>query len=157
MGAATTDVNYRVAFTRSPLAVAFIAAAGTATIALALAVTGDPLVELAVVASISWAALDSCRRIALRAGRRGVKEIVVRGGEIEVRCDGGGFRRGEVRGGSFVAPFLTVIRWRPHAALFDRTVVVLPDMLPPDDFRRLRVHLRWIKPGTDPSFRRQEP
>ena len=157
MVTATTDVNYRVALSRSPFAVAFIVAAGAATVALALAVTHDPLVELALVAWIGGATFDSCRRVALRAGDRGVQEVFLCGAQIAVRCGSGALRHGELSAGSFVAPWLTVIRWRPRTALFDRTVVILPDMLPREDFRHLRVHLRWIRPGTDPSFRRQEP
>jgi len=43
----------------------------------------------------------------------------------------------------FVAPWLTIVRWRPPGARFDRTVMVLPGMLTDDCFRRLRVLLRF--------------
>ncbi|MEP7262597.1 MAG: protein YgfX [Usitatibacter sp.] len=52
-------------------------------------------------------------------------------------------RAGLLREGSFVSPWLTVLRWRPAGARFDRTVLILPDMLAREDFRRLRVLLRW--------------
>jgi hypothetical protein len=48
-----------------------------------------------------------------------------------------------VRDGSFVAPWLTVVRWRPPGARFDRATIVLPEMLSGEEFRELRVRLRW--------------
>lgn len=49
---------------------------------------------------------------------------------------------GSVSPGSFVAPWLTCMRWRPHGAWRDRAVLVLPDMLRAEDFRRMRVLLK---------------
>jgi toxin CptA len=60
---------------------------------------------------------------------------------LELKC---GIRRtGMVGGGSFVAPWLTIVRWRPQGAYSDRTLLILPDMVDPEEFRRLRVLLRW--------------
>jgi hypothetical protein len=42
-----------------------------------------------------------------------------------------------------VAPWLTIVRWRPEGAWFDRTVPLLPGMLDEEMFRRLRVVLRF--------------
>jgi hypothetical protein len=50
---------------------------------------------------------------------------------------------GRVQDGCFVAPWLAIVRWRPEGAWFDRTVVILPGMTGRDEFRRLRVLLRW--------------
>ncbi|HET7730561.1 MAG TPA: protein YgfX [Usitatibacter sp.] len=54
-----------------------------------------------------------------------------------------GWRSGELCDGSFVAPWLTVIRWRPDGAHLDRTLVILPDMIQDTAMRRIRVILRW--------------
>jgi hypothetical protein len=54
----------------------------------------------------------------------------------EVLVDG---RAGSLRAGSFVAPWLAILRWRPAGARFDRTLLVSPDRLSPADFRHLRV------------------
>jgi toxin CptA len=62
---------------------------------------------------------------------------------IAVRDAHGRWRVGEIRDGSFVAPWLTIVRWRPHGARFDRTLAILPDMLPGEAMRRIRVILRW--------------
>ena len=55
----------------------------------------------------------------------------------------------ELLGSSFVAPYLTVLELRPgNAAKWwqrprARSVVILPDALGKEDFRQLRVLLRW--------------
>ena len=35
--------------------------------------------------------------------------------------------------------------WRPDGARWSRAILIVPDMLPPDDFRRLRVMLRYAR------------
>jgi hypothetical protein len=42
-----------------------------------------------------------------------------------------------------VAPWLTIVRWRPDGARRDGTVLLLPDMAEAEALRRLRVLLRW--------------
>lgn len=64
-------------------------------------------------------------------------------GTFSVHLRQGDWQPVEVRGSSFVQPWLTVL----HLDLAGRrrclALVVLPDMLPREDFRRLRVWLRW--------------
>jgi hypothetical protein len=43
----------------------------------------------------------------------------------------------------FVAPWLVAVRWRPAGRWRDRSLLVVPDMLGADDFRRLRVLLKF--------------
>lgn len=71
-------------------------------------------------------------------------------GTLEIRC-------GEripcaLLGSSFVAPYLTVLDWKPleHRAspmpwrkFSARSVVILPDGIDAEEFRQLRVLLRW--------------
>ena len=60
-------------------------------------------------------------------------------------------RRGEriacaLLGSSFVAPYLTVLELKPlndTSWLRRWSVVILPDAIAPEDFRQLRVLLRW--------------
>ena len=144
MGATLEDFNYRVRFARSRIAAAFIVVSGGATLALVLAIALAPLAKCAIVAWVGVAMLDAYRTVATRSGGRGVRELWLgRARGIEIVDAAGRPRHGEVRDGSFVAPWLTVIRWRPAGARYDRTIVVLPDMLGRDSFRRLRVLLRW--------------
>jgi hypothetical protein len=60
---------------------------------------------------------------------------------------GGRLHLGAVQPRCFVAPWLTVVRWRPEGARFDRTFIVLPDMADGDAFRRVRVLLKWGEAG----------
>ena len=121
-----------VTLRRSWLAEGFVAAGAAATLLLTWA---TPLAAELQVPAILWigvAALRAFRRLRAAAWVR-----VERSGEVQV--DGIG---GELRDGSFVAPWLTVLRWRPGGAWLDRTLLIAPDMLDAEDFRRLRVLLR---------------
>lgn len=149
MGAALPELKYSDAAFAVALAPSRLAATGLAVLCLGtlvvIALTPGPA-ALRILAA-TWVAcggLEALHAIALHRGRRGAQAIALRGdGEIEIRSGASVRRTGVIRDGSFVAPWLTIIRWRPHGARFDRTVLLLPDMLPPDDFRRLRVLLRW--------------
>lgn len=124
-----------MALVPSRIARAFVALSGAATLALALAIPLPPAVQAAVVL---WTALTMLRALRTIAPR----ELRLRDREIEW-IEGGCHRRGFLRDGSFVAPWLTVIRWRPESALFDRTALILPDMLERERFRELRVQVKW--------------
>lgn len=57
-------------------------------------------------------------------------------------------RRGEritcaLLGSSFVAPYLTVLNLQPEGRFFTRSVVILADSIDAEEFRQLRVLLRW--------------
>lgn len=49
---------------------------------------------------------------------------------------------------SFVAPYMTVLNLKPTDSRWVRHVVILPDSLEPEAFRRLRVLLRWKCSGS---------
>jgi hypothetical protein len=131
------QVNYseRVESTlgRPRLARGFVGAAALATMALACAL---PLVPELRALAAAWAAVAALHVL---SGMRGTRQLVLdRTGAI--RVDG---VEGRVREGSFVAPWLVVVRWRPDGAWRDRSLLVAPDMLGAGEFRRLRVLLRW--------------
>jgi hypothetical protein len=131
-------------FKYSGLAAGLIAMACVATLAIEW-MTPFPLpVRIAVSPWIVLCALEAIERIARRRGARACCVLFVRlSGEVSVQGDRGAWRSGALRDGSFVAPWLTIVRWRPAAARFDRTVLILPGMLDAETFRRLRVLLRW--------------
>lgn len=52
---------------------------------------------------------------------------------------------GAVQGGTFAAPYLTVILYQPAAKFFTRSITILPDGIDAEIFRKLRVWLRWKK------------
>ena len=148
MDAWTTDFNYRLAPSRRA-AIFIVFAAGT-TAALVFFLALVPALKLAAIAWIGTTCLVAYRRVA-----RQPPELVMRGAAIDVRDGGGEWRSGRLQDGSFVAPWLTIVRWRATGERLDRTVVIMPDMIDAACFRELRVLLRHT-PGTDPSFLSKE-
>ena len=64
-------------------------------------------------------------------------------GKVEVEFPDGRLVAGRLADGSFVAPWLTIVRWVPEGARFSRAIVVVPDAVEAQAFRRLRILLRW--------------
>lgn len=136
MGAALAELKYSealaIALRPSRIARSAIAGLAIATLVLIAATPGNPGARIMLATwtcCVAVAALRSCTQGLLR---------LQRSGEIEV-----GALTGNLRDGSFVAPWLTIVRWRPAGAWLDQAVVVLPDMLAPEAFRELRVLLKW--------------
>ena len=44
---------------------------------------------------------------------------------------------------SYVSPYLTVLNLREKKRLFSRSVIIFPDAVDREEFRQLRVRLRW--------------
>lgn len=127
---------------RSRIVPAFVALGCVSTLGV-LALT--PLPAAASILAGTWAlclALD-----ALRRARRHHRLAI--GSDGDLALDG---IAGTLRAGSFVAPWLTIVRCRPAGARLDRTLLVATDMLGEAPFRDLRVILKNQKPGTDPNF-----
>ena len=127
--------NERVGATlaRSRAAEGIVAASALAT---AVLVAWLPVEAEWRALALAWVAASALR--ALRALRAGIRIDVHREGRVQI-----GGREGTLREGSFVAPWLTIVRWRPAGAGVDRTLLVAPGMLAPEDYRRLRVLLRF--------------
>ena len=64
-------------------------------------------------------------------------------GTFSVRLHRGDWTPAEVLGTSFVKPWLTVLNLKLEGRRFMLPAVLLPDALNREDFRRLRVWLRW--------------
>jgi hypothetical protein len=106
---------------------------------------------LAIVAVLPWTlSLRASVALAVAAlalrSHRAIFEVrmlrVAGAGEVEVSLGDGRRCNGRLEPASFVAPWLTLVRWRPAGARYDRTVLVAPGMAHPEAFRRLRVRLR---------------
>ena len=134
----------RVALAPSFVASSLIAALGCATCAVVATLPLDtPLTALAVVAIIAWAS-DRVRVVALRIGPHAVQGLELRADLTVVVLTGDGrTRAGRVHRDSYVGARLSTIVWRPFGKRRLRTILILPDMLPAADFRRLRVLLRY--------------
>lgn len=118
---------------RSRCAEALVAIGAVATAALLAAV---PLPLELRAGGLAW--IGACALRALGRLAPGKRLCIDRDGAIAV-----GGEVGSIRAGSFVAPWLTVVRWRPGNAWLDRTVLVAPGMLPGEELRRVRVLLRF--------------
>ena len=116
----------------SALGRALAALAAAATLGLVFATPLGPELRALISCSVALGLLRALRIL-------GAPHHLRVEGESEVTVDA---RRGRLAPGSFVAPWLTSVRWRPEGAWFDRAVLILPDMLPAEDFRRLRVLLK---------------
>ena len=149
MGAAQPELKYseaalQVTLVPSRVGAMCLASMVVATLIVIAVTSGSAALRVLAATWIACGGLEALHTVVLHRGSRGARAIhVTRSGEIEVLTGTGGLRLGARRDGSFVAPWLTIIRWRPHDAYFDRAILLLPDMLPADDFRRMRVMLRW--------------
>ena len=139
-----------------PVVVVTLRASRCAGVALGVLATGTAGVVLAlplplwchiglIVLLVAWTTWHfQC--VALRTGAYAITEIrVVANRLIAVRYGTRALVAGHVRAASYVGPRLATIVWRPDGARWSRTVLILPDMLPDDDFRRLRVLLRYAR------------
>lgn len=129
------DVAFTLEPSRRLAACVVLAAAATASLLAAL-----PVPAWARGAVAAWCVLAFLHALARHVLRRRVHIL----GGRSIVVDG---IAGEVVAGSFVAPWLTIVHWRPSSSRLVRTVVVLPDMLDASTFRALRVILRWAPPG----------
>ncbi|HEX3061089.1 MAG TPA: hypothetical protein VHP55_00410 [Usitatibacter sp.] len=137
-----SDASVAFGIHASHAAGAWIACGAAATIALIAATPGPLAARILAATWIACAALEAIGSRALLRGPRAVTHLRIAGGVVEVEDGMGSKRTGVLRPGSFVAPWLTIVRWRPEGARRDRTVPILPGMLDAESFRVLRVLLR---------------
>jgi toxin CptA len=117
-----------------------------ATLTLVVALPSQASVQLPVVAAvIAWAAW-TFHVDALHRGRFALTELRLAPDlTLVARMGNGRLRAGHVLASTYVGAWLTTIVWRPDGRRTSRTVLILPDMLSPDDFRQLRVMLRYAR------------
>jgi hypothetical protein len=132
-----SDANVVLTLGSSRCLSTLIALAGCASLALLAFTPGAVLARLLASGWCIAIAVHAIRRVA--ASRR----IRIDGG-ISIRVEERGVvREGRIVAGSFVAPWLTIVHWRPEGSRFTRTISIVPDMVHPARFRALRVVLRW--------------
>jgi len=134
----------RIELQYSRVGTALLALGTIATVGIVCTLPLAGALRLALAFGVGALALEALdRALAVRGPRAARRLTLQRDGAIEVESPSGACRVGSVRPGCFVAPWLTVVRWRPVDASRDRTVLILPGMAAAEDFRRLRVLLRW--------------
>lgn len=121
------------------LATMHVLALGSAwLIPLALAVK----IGMAVVLSSSL--LFGLRQHVWRAGKRSVCAIRLTGEcEISLQGQDGTWLEAAILPSSFISPYLTVLNLKIETERRARHVVLLPDAMDAEQFRQLRVWLRW--------------
>jgi hypothetical protein len=134
----------RIVLASSRTALALISLLAAATCAVIATLPFDKsLLGLAAIVVIVWAA-DRVHVVALRNGPRAVRQFEVRGDLTVIIVTGDGTAlAGRVHRDSYVGARLSTLVWRPFGRWRSRAILLLPDMLPAQDFRRLRVLLRY--------------
>ncbi len=138
----------RVELKRSRLAIACVCAATIATMALIAWLPGDAGLRALAVLIAGVHGLVSLRVWGLRASPRSIVAIEVGLDNHIVLTERGGRRvEGRVGADSYVGASLTTLVVRGKGVGGSRATAILPDMLPDEDFRRLRVLLRLGESG----------
>jgi hypothetical protein len=139
-----------VTLARSRLAAALILALALGTCAVLAVLPLDPVVlALGMLVTAIWAG-DRIHVVALRRGPRATRALWLTGDRLLViRRGNDALVAGHVRSASYVGARITTLVWRPDGARVSRAELILPDMLAPDDFRRLRVLLRYGREEMD--------
>lgn len=115
---------------------------GVAIAALWLAALPDAsrwLATAGLVASAFWYG----RQYGTVAPRQVTRLSIDDEGECTISTKDGAEYAGRALGSSLVTPLLSVVRIQVHDRRLTRAVVFLPDVTSDEEYRRLRVHLRW--------------
>jgi toxin CptA len=117
--------------------------------ASAVAATDLPLWLTIPVGSalLAYGAVTAARTALLRAADAIVAVQAGRPDRLPFQTRDGAWHEGRLLGTSYVAPYLTVLNLSEPGTRRPRHVLILPDGIDAEDFRRLRVWLRWGRPG----------
>jgi hypothetical protein len=139
----------RVSLAPSRLASVLTCVASLATASLVATLPGAAAIRATLVIAIGAYAIVAMRHWADRGGSHAIIEIELGVDRVVCLTERTGRRiDGIVQPDSYVGPLLTTIVVRPEGKRRLRTVAILPDMLPAEDFRRLRLLLRLSRSPT---------
>ncbi len=137
-------VQLRVSPRPSRFATAAIAALALASFGVVLTLPTPAFFDLFIAVALAGWARRQIRLHGTRTASASVVEILLSSDAVIVaRGRDGKLIAGHVRSATFVHPWFTSIVWRPDGARWSQAIPLLPDMLDLDDFRRLRVLLRY--------------
>lgn len=138
-----TATSLSIELGTSRLAAALIFVAIVATAALVAWLPGSAWLRGATVIALGVYGMLLVRAWALRSARGAIVGLILRPDLTVTLVDASSRRiEGVVLDDSFVAALLTTLVVRVPPARWPRTIAILPDMLPAEEFRRLRVQLR---------------
>ena len=145
----TMAPRVRVALVPSRILAAVLIMAHLVALAVVVVVTLPLWVKLLAGAAIAASCAGSiCHTAFLRTARAIVELEAGEGGRVSYRGGNGIWCEARLLGSSFVTPWLTVLNLRPEGARLARHVIIMPDNVDADAFRRLRVLLRWSRPAS---------
>lgn len=100
--------------------------------------------KFALAAAISANLFHALWRYALLRSRSALVALELRdGSQLNVQTRDGAWPHARILGTSYVSPLLTVLNLKIDGRLLARHVVIASDMVDTEDFRALRVILRW--------------
>lgn len=129
------------------VSVVHVGAAGVLWI-LPIPVLGKAAFTLVIALSLVY---FMARDAALHASRSIVALELGEQGEIACQTRNGAWLHCELLGSSYVSPGMTVVNLRPRGWGGYRRVILVPDNVDPDDFRRVRAWLRWRSAAVNPD------
>ena len=122
---------------------AILAAAHGAAIAAVVVAEMPQWLTFAAIAALFANLVLELRHALLRMPDSVVALEISPDAALSIRTRSGGWRDCEVRGNTYVVSFLAILNLRETESRKTKRVVVLPDSIGAEDFRRLRVWLRW--------------
>ena len=142
----------RVDLQRSRLAMVLVGIASIATATLVAWLPGNVWIRAAVALAAGVQGIATLRSWGLRVSPHSIAVIEIDSDRRAVLTERGGRRiEGIVRADSYVGALLTTLVIRPEKARWSRAEAILPDMMGAEDFRRLRMLLRFGKLPDDAS------
>ena len=109
----------------------------------------------ALMAAIAASAVRTLRQFLKKSGAI-VSLRMERGGALSLQTSDRDWHEAHVLGTTFVSPYLTILNLKCPDSSRARHVIVLPDSASPEEFRLLRVWLRWQRRlATNDSNRRR--
>jgi toxin CptA len=148
----------RVRLRPSGLLVAVLTVAHAAAITIVLMVDLTLWLQAIAVALLIAQCVLVVRRQALLAGAGAVIAIEVTSDHrFNAETRAAGWCEYDVLGSTYVTPYLTVLNLRQPGKRGARYVTLLPDSLNAEDFRKLRVWLRWKEDSAKSSRRAANP
>ena len=158
MGSMRLPPSVHVVFGPSRIVGAGIGVAALATLAVMFLLPVQAWQQaIGVVVVLAWAAV-AFRVVALRRSRFAITELRLAPDLVLVVHMGDGrLVAGHVRSATYVGAWVTTIVWRADGAYWSRAVLIVPDMLEAEDFRKLRVMLRYARSAVEQGVPASQP
>ena len=134
----------RVSLKRSYYLSSVLVLAHLAAAATLIPVELAPEAKFALVLAVAVSLVHAFRRYAFLLSRHSIVAIELKDREsAAAQLKSGVWCAARVLGSSYVSPLLTVLNLRIDGCRLARHALIVPDNVTADDFRRLRVILRW--------------